>query len=521
MALVVKLFVFSAFLLAGGMGGVSAAEPEKTAERPVLHVAARSCNQGEGGLFGLSDFGWRIFNRIAKRLGYEVELKGCACSKSADELAKNGLDILPAVFWLPSLTNAYMLVEQPLANVTVELSASAKRAAQFDANAPSTWPTIRVARVAGPLDTLPDFLRWAERNAVRATVVDYGNLESAVQAVQSGACDMLLMASCATPVGFTHVVDIRQRKVFLAVRRGLPDLCAAVTREIEFIKLNEQDWLDTVWQKSFGSAPATNRIRMAVYFEPGLFDRLACGRIGGYAVEYVKRIAELTGWQIDPVYCLYNDALKALGERKVDLVGGVTITSERMQTMEFARFSTGFYQNYLYSTKLKPIENGDFSKWNGLHILKGPGTRPVDGLEAYLSARQIRAEITEYPTAQEAIEAYRAGVGDALFSVPAPELPEKEVVITFPTVPWFFCVPRGRTDLRERVESAIVRIHASMPGFPEHIQYGYYPTVRNPTLDLTQEEKDWLSARIASGRRVRVEVFPPLPFWKEWDNERQ
>lgn len=138
MALVVKLFVFSVFLLAGGMGGVSAAEPEKTAERPVLHVAARSCNQGEGGLFGLSDFGWRIFNRIAQRLGYEVELKGCACSKSADELSASGMDVLPAVFWLPTLTNAYSLVEQPLAKVTVELSAVPGRAVQFDANAPST-----------------------------------------------------------------------------------------------------------------------------------------------------------------------------------------------------------------------------------------------------------------------------------------------------------------------------------------------------------------------------------------------
>lgn len=517
-----EIVLFSVFLLAGGMGGVSAAEPEKTAERPVLHVAARSCNQGEGGLFGLSDFGWRIFNRIAQRLGYEVELKGCACSKSADELSASGMDVLPAVFWLPTLTNAYSLVEQPLAKVTVELSAVPGRAVQFDANAPSTWPTIRVARVAGPLDTLPDFLRWVERNAVQATVADYGNLESAVQAVQSGACDMLLMASCATPAGLTHVVDIRQRKVFLAVRRGLPDLCAAVTREIESIKLNEQAWLDSVWQKSFGSAPSTNRVRMAVYFEPGLFDRGEGERIGGYAVEYVKRIAELTGWEIDPVYCRYNDALKALGERKIDLVGGVTITSERMQTMEFARFSTGFYQNYLYSTKLEPIERERQSREvERCSHHQGAGDEARGRLEAYLSARQIRAEITEYPTAQEAIDAYRAGVGDALFSVPAPELPEKEVVITFPMAPWFFCVPRGRTDLLERVESAILRIHASMPGFPEHIQYGYYPTVHNPTLDLTREEKEWLSARVASGRRVRVEVFPPLPLWKEWDGERQ
>lgn len=519
LSFLVREFVLFAF---GCAIPLMAMPAEAAPTNGVLRVAARECRTAhDTPVYGLSDYGWRVFDRIANALGYRAELQPCARSHDIPELVKRGVDVIPAVFWTSTITNDYAPIEQPLASVAIELSVPADRVLPFDVTLPSSWPRIRVARVMGPLDTLPDFREWADRNVVNAVVIDYESVQSAIEAVRTGECDLLLLAACALPPGFSQIVEICHHQVFLAVRKELKDLHAAVTKEMESVKLNDQPWLDEVYAKSFGIAPGTNLIRLAVHFEPGLFERGAYGRIRGQAVEYARRIASLNDWLLDPVFCSYGDALKALGEGKLDLVGGVTITDDRLRKLEFARFPTGIYQNFLYSKKLESIESANLSNGLGLHIVMGPGDEARERLEDYLAGRRIRARITELPTATAAVSAYQEGRADALFSGASPLLSEKEVVITFPSEPWFFCVPRGRSDLREAVESAIAHIQASAPNLPERVQYGHYPAGSGSPLGLTRKERQWLAERVSSGRRVRVEVFPPLTLWKEWDSERQ
>jgi signal transduction histidine kinase/ABC-type amino acid transport substrate-binding protein/ActR/RegA family two-component response regulator len=484
----------------------------------VVRVAARKGVDGGRKLFGYSEYGWRVIEHLTQRIGARAEQMSGPYSMQPQSLSKSGVEILPAVFWLPSITNDYTPVEQPLAMATVELSTTRDRTWKFDAANPTRWPKLRVAHVAGVLDTRADFERWAGRNQVKAKIVDFDDVKPAIEAVRKGDCDMLLFATCATPEGFSRLAEIRVRPTYIAVRKDLKLLHAALSREMQDVKMNDQHWLDDTWKACFGSPLPEGRIRVGVCFEPGLFERGQNGEVRGYVAEYVNRVAHINNWTIDYVLCTYNEALKGLEQDKIDVFGGVTYLNTRTKMFNYSRFSAGIYQYYIYSSILPPLTRETASQWQRAHIVAGPGEESLLRLEKHLSRYGIRASLTECPTTQAAIETYQSGAADALFAVAYGDAKAEEVVSTLTPVPWFFCTPFGRDDLRQELDVSLVRIQSQYPGFQELTRLSHTSdSVRND-LGLSKRETDWLKSRLLDRTPVRVEMSPNVLLWKEYDH---
>ena len=377
-----------------------------------------------------------------------------------------------------------------------------------------------MAHVSGVLDTREDFARWAGLHRVKATVVDYDDIALAQEAVRTGACDLLLAAVSETPSGFMRVADVRRRLTYIAVRKDLPALRAAFARALRAIRLNEREWYARAWAEVFGPPPPGRLVRMGVYFEPGLFDRGPNGVLLGHVNEYAQRIADERGWQIDPIYCEYDEALAALAQGRLDLLGGVTYTPARQRQMLFSRVSAGLYQNFLYSRRLPLLSAVTAPAWDQAHVVTGPGEEARARLDELFARLGVHAAVSAFPTAEAAVSAYETGAADALFLVAYDGAKAGEVVATFPPVPWYFVVAPGREDLRAAFDDAIMRIQAQFPNLQTVTQHGHAFLPAGDALVLTEEERACLAARAASGRPVCVEMSPPVLMWKEWDGSR-
>ena len=484
-------------------------------------VAVRRGADGGRSTFGFSEFGWRVLQRMAVLRNMTLEPKTGDYSKIPRKLDGRGADILPAVFWTTSLTNSYTPISQPVARAMIELSVPRGRKSKLFDAAPTHWGTIRVAYISGALDTREDFARWTKRNGVKATLFAFDDIRPALNAVKSGECDALLAAVGSTPEGFECLADVQQREVYFAIRNDLVKFHAALTHDLVNFKLRERAWWEATWQEVFGRPMGDCVVRAAIYIEPGLFEHGPYGGLNGEAADYMRRLADMNGWTYDLVLCPYNDALRALHEGLVDLVGGVTFTAQRAQMFSFSRFSAGLYQEFIYSKILPPLSAETAHRWQKARIFVGPGEESIARLEAYLARFQVKTQIVECPSALSAIASYEKGEGDALFSSAWPGAKASDIVVTFPSVPWYFCAKKGDKELLRELDGALMRVQSQFPGFRSRANVSHSVLSSRAELSLTEDEAQWLAARIASGDPLYVEMMPDALLWKEWDPIRR
>ena len=279
------------------------------------------------------------------------------------------------------------------------------------------------------------------------------------------------------------------------MRRGL--LCAALALAAGFL-------------------PAATRVRTAYYLEPGMCERQADGSYVGSVLDYLAALAQLNDWEIEPVYCSYDEALRRLARNEVDLVGGVTSTPARRKAFSFPSASTGDYRTYLYVRSDSPCEPNNLSSWQGIEIALGQGDQARAVLETYLRRHGVAYRLRVCENGQAAARAFRSGAASAIYTLGTADFLSDKPLVAFPAQPTYFCVPHARPDLLAQLEASIPRLQGERPSLGQIIRNRYFPVVARPDPAFTAEERAWLAARVASGKPVVVDLTPTVLPFKGW-----
>ena len=262
--------------------------------------------------------------------------------------------------------------------------------------------------------------------------------------------------------------------------------------------------------------PAATRVRTAYYLEPGMCERQEDGSYAGATLDYLAALAKLNDWEIEPVYCSYDEALARLRRSEVDLVGGVTATAERRKAFSFPAYATGDYRPYLYAHSDSPCEPNNLRTWQGIEIALGQGDQACAMLEAYLKRHGITYRLRRFENGTAAVRAFRSGEVGAIYALGTAELLSAKLLASFPSQPTYFCVPNARTNLLEQLESGILRLQGEQPDLGLRIRNRYFPVVARPDPEFTPAERAWLTARIESGEPVVVDLTPTVLPFKGW-----
>ena len=233
----------------------------------------------------------------------------------------------------------------------------------------------------------------------------------------------------------------------------------------------------------------------------------------GAGYEYLQKISYITGWKYEYVYGSFKECLDMLADGEIDILGSVSYTPERAESIDFSTYAEGTERYWIYTREDHTnLTNGDPKQMNGCRIGVADGSYQKELLEKWLDSNQIQAEVVVCKGYDEMIKKLDADELDALV-VPALSVNSDFIAIANIGVSdCYFGVSKSRSDLLKELNSAMEEINNTETDYSSKL-YARYEGKAVINYVLNKEEKQWLDAH---EKTIRVGYLKGnLPFCGE------
>ena len=214
----------------------------------------------------------------------------------------------------------------------------------------------------------------------------------------------------------------------------------------------------------------------------------------GAGYEYLQKISYITGWKYEYVYGSFKECLDMLADGEIDILGSVSYTPERAESIDFSTYAEGTERYWLYTREDHTnLTNGDPKQMNGCRIGAADGSYQKELLEKWLDSNQIQAEVVVCKGYDGMIEKMDADELDALV-VPALSVNSDFIAIdNIGASDCYFGVSKSRPDLLKELNSALEEINNTETDYSSKL-YARYEGKAVINYVLNKEEKQWLDA---------------------------
>lgn len=214
----------------------------------------------------------------------------------------------------------------------------------------------------------------------------------------------------------------------------------------------------------------------------------------GAGYEYLQKISYITGWKYEYVYGSFKECLDMLEDGEIDILGSVSYTPERAESIDFSTYAEGTERYWIYTREDHTnLTNGDPKQMNGCRIGAADGSYQKELLEKWLDSNQIQAEVVVCKDYDEMIEKLDADELDALV-VPALSVNSDFIAIAnIGASDCYFGVSKSRPDLLKELNSALKEINNTETDYSSKL-YARYEGKAVINYVLNKEEKQWLDA---------------------------
>lgn len=241
-------------------------------------------------------------------------------------------------------------------------------------------------------------------------------------------------------------------------------------------------------------------VRVAFPEQEGMSYIGRSGKVTGYNYDYLQKISEYTGWQMEFVAYpnedgsqAVSDALNDLMAGKVDLMGPILKNPSVETMLDFPQTSYGVVYTTLcasYSSNLRE-QNFKVQSLIRVGLWEQAQTRNQEVLD-YLESQGIHYEITYYATSDEQKQALWNGEVDAISSVSLSPIANTRIVAQFAARPYFFASTKGNTELLAELDEAAQRINEVQPNLQDSLYETYFRATDN-VFTLTDTQKYTIS----------------------------
>ena len=209
----------------------------------------------------------------------------------------------------------------------------------------------------------------------------------------------------------------------------------------------------------------------------------------GAGYEYLQKISYITGWKYEYVYGSFKECLDMLADGEIDLLGSVSYTPERAESIDYSTYAEGTERYWIYTREgHADLADGDLKQMNGCRIGATDGSYQKELLGKWLDSNQIQAEVVICKGYDEMIEKL-----DALV-VPALSVNSDFIAIAnIGAGDCYFGVSKSRPDLLKKLNSALEEINNTETDYSSKL-YARYEGKAVINYALNKEEKQWLDA---------------------------
>ena len=247
--------------------------------------------------------------------------------------------------------------------------------------------------------------------------------------------------------------------------------------------------------------PQRQKIRVAFPTQEGMSFFGHSGKVTGYNYDYLEKISEYTGWEMEYIPYGSADGNEAVGsaiqdlkDGKVDLLGPLLKNAATEQMFDFPAHCYGTVYTTLCAQNASDLR--EFNLYNKgmlrVGLWKTAVTRNSEVI-AFLNAENLSYEIVYFDTAAEQQQALADGTVDVISSVSLSPIANTRVVAHFAPRPYYFATTKGNTELIKRLDETIELIDKVEPNLQDKL-YDTYFRVVNDAFVLTEENKALLQS---------------------------
>ena len=246
------------------------------------------------------------------------------------------------------------------------------------------------------------------------------------------------------------------------------------------------------------AAAETDRqtIRVAFPTQEGMSYFGHSGKVTGYNYDYLEKISEYTGWEME--YVPYGSAdgneavgsaLSDLASGQVDLMGPLLKNAATEEMFEFPENSYGTVYTTLVALAAGSLRENNLRDRDVLRVGLWQTAETRNGeVLTYLKSENLPYEIVYYDTAAEQQQALVGGAVDVISSVSLSPVANTRIVAQFAPRPYYFASTKGNAALIDQLDETIRRIDLVEPNLQDSLYDNYFRVV-NDAFYLTDAQK--------------------------------
>lgn len=255
---------------------------------------------------------------------------------------------------------------------------------------------------------------------------------------------------------------------------------------------------------SFGQAGAgivhgaeKRTVRVAFFPMEGYHETLEDGSLSGMDVEYLENLGDYVNWNIEYVPCEnWDDALRMLADKEVDLVGSAQYSAARAEIYRYADLASGYTFGAIAVRGDSSLAYEDFVAMQYLtYGCVSTYVRKQEFLE-YLKSHGIKSpRVREYENAAALQDAFTSREIDALVHSLTEIREGQRVVGRFAPMPFYYITYPGNDDLLRELNQGIADLKMNRPELENELMVKYYDSRLDHTILLTGEEKRYIEEK--------------------------
>ncbi len=250
-----------------------------------------------------------------------------------------------------------------------------------------------------------------------------------------------------------------------------------------------------------GEAKKQQTIRVAFPIQEGICEYREDGSPCGYNYEYLEKLSEYTGWQLE--YVPYEaqeeeqalvDAIGDLQQGKVDLLGPVVKMDDLQEKLEYPEASYGSVYITLCVLSTSDLGNENIFLKNPLHVgmLEKEEERNKE-VQEYLDAQKAVYECSYYEDEEALAEALKDEEVDVISGISLSPITGTKIVKCFAPSPYYFVAAKGNTALTGQLDEAIAKLDQVQPNFRSELFEKYFRNA-DGEFSLTDSQKQFLGS---------------------------
>lgn len=262
-------------------------------------------------------------------------------------------------------------------------------------------------------------------------------------------------------------------------------------------------------------------IRVAFPVQEAISEYMEDGDPEGYNYQYLEKLSELTGWELEYVRYENTDENEALLEAindlkagKVDLLGPMLKTKSAEEQFEYPEMSYGTVYTTLCALNTSSLREENINLQSPLRVgLLAQAETSNKEIQNYLDAEKFNYTLLYYQDDEALQQALQEGEVDVISGASLSPVSGTRVVKNFNPRPYYFVSTKGNTALLLQLDEAISTLNQLQPNYQSELFEKYFGNNSSEFL-LSSSQKEFLKS-IGTLHVLCVDRDGPYVFQKD------